>query len=294
MYLDMVAARDPMHRLQQYSGSLLVNDDGNTIRIRKRGKERDIKAAYRYVYGINLDNPFVVGTIVERKAIGSESPVSDGQGESLGTVTAQAETSKQKSSRVKHSAEQKHAIYQAIESNVPEDEIMNQYNLTKGQLGAFKAHVTMRNGTSHANGNGFYPDDREAMIGLLSDGHSPQEVYDLVSDKYSLPQIRGLKASLTRTKMEGLAETPLRVQILERDGYQCGICHVTEEEHRQRYNHGLHVHHIDYNPRNNDQRNQIALCVSHHAMTNTVQHAEVLKPQLEARIEEIYANVVST
>jgi len=42
---------------------------------------------------------------------------------------------------------------------------------------------------------------------------------------------------------------------------------MTEEEHKKKYNEKLHVHHIDYNKKNNSFDNWIPLCRSCHSKT---------------------------
>lgn len=54
----------------------------------------------------------------------------------------------------------------------------------------------------------------------------------------------------------------LREQIRERDNRRCGLCGGHEGDRR------LHVHHVDYNKRNNDSKNLVSLCVSCHSKTN--------------------------
>ena len=54
----------------------------------------------------------------------------------------------------------------------------------------------------------------------------------------------------------------LKQFILERDNYTCQDPNC-KGEHKK-----LHVHHIDYNKKNNNPKNLIALCSSCHAKTN--------------------------
>ena len=56
----------------------------------------------------------------------------------------------------------------------------------------------------------------------------------------------------------------LKELIRNRDNHICQECGV--EEDRLGYN--LHVHHIDYNKKNNNESNLISLCKSCHAQTN--------------------------
>jgi len=57
-----------------------------------------------------------------------------------------------------------------------------------------------------------------------------------------------------------------RKPALERDNYRCVECGITDDEHRIRYDKGLHVHHkIPYKISKNDSlENLVTLCVQHH------------------------------
>jgi len=57
----------------------------------------------------------------------------------------------------------------------------------------------------------------------------------------------------------------LKEFIRDRDHRQCQICSKLEEENGQK----LHVHHIDYDKKNLDPKNLVALCHQCHAKTNT-------------------------
>jgi len=50
--------------------------------------------------------------------------------------------------------------------------------------------------------------------------------------------------------------------IRKRDNFECQNCDTTEEEHITVYGKTLTVHHIDYNKKNNRERNLITLCNS--------------------------------
>jgi len=52
--------------------------------------------------------------------------------------------------------------------------------------------------------------------------------------------------------------------IRKRDNFTCQECKHTEKE----LGYSLHIHHIDYNKKNNNQDNLISLCKSCHAQTN--------------------------
>jgi hypothetical protein len=94
--------------------------------------------------------------------------------------------------------------------------------------------------------------------------------------------LTGRKASkLTREKMseshkgknhwnykDGLSKLPysykftsiLRELIKERDSFKCQHCNITQEEHLEKYNRDIEVHHIDYNKFNCDENNLITVC----------------------------------
>ncbi len=55
----------------------------------------------------------------------------------------------------------------------------------------------------------------------------------------------------------------LKNQIRERDKYQCRECGL----HQELLGYKLHIHHIDYNKRNNNMKNLISLCRSCHTQT---------------------------
>lgn len=56
----------------------------------------------------------------------------------------------------------------------------------------------------------------------------------------------------------------LKEQIRYRDQYKCKICNCSQLENGRK----LDVHHIDYNKKNNNINNLIALCISCHMKTN--------------------------
>lgn len=52
----------------------------------------------------------------------------------------------------------------------------------------------------------------------------------------------------------------LKESVRKRDDYICQNCGMTEEEHLIVYGRVIHVHHIDYNKKNNIKNNLITLC----------------------------------
>lgn len=68
-----------------------------------------------------------------------------------------------------------------------------------------------------------------------------------------------------------------RRKVLERDGYECQFCGVTDEQHREEHTNGLDVHHVI--PRSDggsdSPRNLVALCRSCHRKMESL-HAQAL------------------
>lgn len=86
----------------------------------------------------------------------------------------------------------------------------------------------------------------------------------------------------------------MREVVLERDNRQCQFCGVTDEAHKERYNKGLHVHHL--NPRSNGgsdkEGNLLTVCLGCHkalesatkkAITN---HMEAVQETVEKMHEQ--------
>jgi len=89
-----------------------------------------------------------------------------------------------------------------------------------------------------------------------------------------------------------------RERVLERDGYECRFCGVSDGEHRQENGNGLHVHHLVPRGANggNEVDNLISVCASCH---KTLEHTQgdLLKrynsgkdekiAELEGRLDEL-------
>ena len=146
--------------------------------------------------------------------------------------------------------------------------------------------------------NCFDPDDNDIIDELVEEGWKATDISDLFDGKYTWQKIAAYKASQTRSKNEegGNGLDALKEEIRARDNYTCQYpgCGMTNEENLKKRGHQLHVHHLDYNDKNNDEKNLISLCTSCHAKTNTVQYAEEMKLKLEARIEKIYMKKTGT
>lgn len=60
-----------------------------------------------------------------------------------------------------------------------------------------------------------------------------------------------------------------RKRVLERDGYKCIVCGMTDEEHRKKWGRGITIDHFDGFGRNskiknNDMDNLYTMCLSCH------------------------------
>lgn len=226
------------------------------------------------------------------------------------------EAPKQASVKYKFSADEKQKIRTLRAEGKSVDEIYSHFDhakVTKAQVGSVAAWVKINRDRAGQNptvsdsttanaslvrteGNVLYqptPKEEEEIRYFLAEGSPDEQI--IGAYHLSTMQLAARKASITREKnkkngVNGTSDAVFRRETLERDGYKCQMpdCGVTQDTHLSDYNHGLHVHHIDYNHGNNDPKNRITLCVKHHGMTNTVQHAHKLREILEARIDQIY------
>ena len=60
----------------------------------------------------------------------------------------------------------------------------------------------------------------------------------------------------------------IRKKIVERDNYKCQICDLSQENHKEAFNKGLEVHHIDFDKSNDNFNNLITLCKVCHLKLN--------------------------
>jgi len=60
----------------------------------------------------------------------------------------------------------------------------------------------------------------------------------------------------------------LKEQIRQRDGFQCQLCGITQDEHIQQHNKRLAIHHIDYDKKNSKPSNLITLCIACNSRAN--------------------------
>ena len=109
-------------------------------------------------------------------------------------------------------------------------------------------------------------------------GHEPHNKGKTFEEEYGIERAKDLKAHLSKAHQGKPSEShpnwqggksfdpypidfnkSLKRRILERDGYKCIVCGDDKI---------LHIHHIDYNKKNNKPSNLISLCKSCHAKTN--------------------------
>jgi hypothetical protein len=83
--------------------------------------------------------------------------------------------------------------------------------------------------------------------------------------------------SIEQAHGEDVSWEQARKQVLERDGYECQFCGVSDEAHREEHTNGLDVHHII--PRSDggsdSVRNLVSLCRSCHRTMESL-HAQAL------------------
>jgi hypothetical protein len=60
----------------------------------------------------------------------------------------------------------------------------------------------------------------------------------------------------------------LKLKIRKRDNFECQNCHVSDKEHLTRFETHLHIHHIDYNKENCDEKNLITTCLQCNSKAN--------------------------
>lgn len=75
----------------------------------------------------------------------------------------------------------------------------------------------------------------------------------------------------------------LKLKILKRDKYKCCECNSSGIY--------LHIHHIDYNKKNNRPTNLISLCNSCHSKTISPKKRKFWKERLSKKIEKKYNNI---
>lgn len=247
------------------------------------GSKSEFNAAYRLLDELVSKSVFISGVYKIREELNPTDLNSNLEQKVSETPTTNQENIQYQKRKV--TSEEKQGIYACIKAEIPDEDILTNYRISTGQLGSFKAHITMGNGKKKGDNGKIKPDDKESIVDLLTQGHTTKEIHELVEDEYSLQQIAGLKAALTKGQKTG--NNGIREKILERDNYACQICGTTQEEHLDQYNHGLHMHHIDYNNNNNSENNLTMLCSVHHGDTNTVQKGPEIREKLEAKISKI-------
>jgi hypothetical protein len=87
------------------------------------------------------------------------------------------------------------------------------------------------------------------------------------------PSIRGEKHCNWRGGLSGeyyplKFNDELKETIRKRDGYNCQLCGLQDEEHILVYGYSLNVHHIDYIKTNCEENNLVSLCHQCHGRTN--------------------------
>jgi hypothetical protein len=78
----------------------------------------------------------------------------------------------------------------------------------------------------------------------------------------------------------------LKHKIREREGFKCFLCGIPESE----LNRKLDVHHIDYNKKNSDYWNLVALCSNCHAQTRSTNKKDLWIAYFSIKLHKRYGN----
>jgi hypothetical protein len=149
------------------------------------------------------------------------------------------------------------------------------FGQSTGVYGGIERVVTdSSKGIIHRN-NGIKPEHLDMVYDWIISGETPESICYAFDNFYTPRQV----------------ESHIKDAIRKRDDYTCQSCGSTNEEYSQKHKHKVHVHHIDYDEKNNDPFNLISLCAKCHGLTNTVQHTNEIRPRLEAKIQEIYSKI---
>ncbi|OGZ33308.1 MAG: hypothetical protein A2174_01035 [Candidatus Portnoybacteria bacterium RBG_13_41_18] len=72
----------------------------------------------------------------------------------------------------------------------------------------------------------------------------------------------------------------IRKEVLKRDFFTCKVCGLSEQDCFKKYKQPLHIHHIDYDKKNSNINNLVALCVSCHGKTIFPKNRELWKEKI--------------
>lgn len=111
------------------------------------------------------------------------------------------------------------------------------------------------------------PGQNAFRINCLPCVHAKNQGHRIFCTRFSRPVPNGQKYSLKEWKSG-------RGMVLERDGHRCVICDEKD---------GLHIHHIDQDPTNDDPLNLVTLCNFCHARA----HAELQRAGGANRVQMV-------
>ena len=113
----------------------------------------------------------------------------------------------------------------------------------------------------------------------LRESHLGNKLSDEAREKISGPNNPGWRGGISFGDHGYRFNNKIKTQVKERDKYQC--------QNRGESIGYLHVHHIDYDKKNNDMRNLICLCNSCHSISNS--NRQFWLKFFQNKIEKIYA-----
>lgn len=101
---------------------------------------------------------------------------------------------------------------------------------------------------------------REAVRKRSADPQYITKLSESLKGKYMGSLASGWKGGISFSPYPVGFDRELKEKIRRRDGFQCMLCYVTEEESIKLWHRLLSVHHIDYNKNNINETNLITLC----------------------------------
>jgi 5-methylcytosine-specific restriction endonuclease McrA len=128
-------------------------------------------------------------------------------------------------------------------------------------------HIRKRVESRIKNDTYSHSDDTKELIGQSRKGYKWSEQ---TRKKMEIKIKRGADSNLWQGGVSSEEYGPefttkLKREIKERDNYQCQMCHKENIPEKK-----LHVHHVDYNKKNNMHDNLITFCNSCHSITNGI------------------------
>ena len=139
--------------------------------------------------------------------------------------------------------------------------------LRAGKLGPNNPNFGKHPGMGNKNcvGRKYTPETLAKMSAARTGKHQSAETRAKISTATSGPNNPAWLGGISRDPYGWDFNDELKEEVRRRDGYKCQKCGAPQAECKRK----LSVHHIDYNKKNNDPVNLLALCLPCHIKTNT-------------------------